>query len=107
MPLEKNAMACNRFVQLVRDWAVKVKPWEVAVRYQVQPDEHRDLTLISQRVYGNRDEFLTIFAAAGLSTMDEPIKEQLLVLPTEHQLKKFKIRAGYENDHEKRLFMGA
>ncbi|CDG00408.1 Hypothetical protein AJF4211_001430 [Avibacterium paragallinarum JF4211] len=43
-------------------------------------------------------------AAAGLGSFDEPLNEQILVLPTEKQLKEIKSRAGYENNQEKREF---
>lgn len=100
--LEANSMACCRFLQLVRDFVVRVKPYQAAIRYQVKPDEHNDLTLISQRVYGRRDEFLVVMASAGLADVEQPIREQLLVLPTEYQLAALKARAGYENNHFRR-----
>lgn len=103
--IEHNAMACNRFLILVRDFSCKVKPWETAIRYHTKPDEIRDITKVSQRVYGRRNEFLAVMAVAGLSTIDEPLEEQLLILPTEEQLALLKRQAGYENNHEKRKFM--
>lgn len=96
MEIEKNALACARFVQLVRDFSVQVQLYQEAIRYQTKPDEKRDLTLVSQRVYGRRDEFLTIFAAAGLSSFDEPLQEQILVLPTNAQLQILKKKSGYQ-----------
>lgn len=104
--IEQNAMACNRFLVLVRDFCVRVKPWHTAIRYHTKPDEVRDLTKVSQRVYGRREEVLAIMAAAGLSTMDQPLAEQLLILPTESQLQSLKQRAGFENNHSKRQFRG-
>lgn len=107
MSIENNAMACNRFCQLVRDFTVRRKPWETAIRYFTQPDEVHDITLISQRVYHRRNEYLAIMAAAGLSSMSEPLTPRLLVLPTEAQLRYLKQRAGYENDFDKRQFRQA
>lgn len=104
MSIEQNAMACNRFYQLVRDFSAKRKSWEPAIRYFTQPDEKYDITLISQRVYFRREEFLTVMAAAGLSSVSEPLSPRLLVLPTEGQLRQLKQMAGYENNHEKRQF---
>lgn len=105
MDIEQNAMACNRFLMLVRDFGCRVKPWHTAIRYFTKPDEVRDLTKVSQRVYGRRDEYLAIMAAAGLSSMDQPLVEQLLILPTESQLAILKKRAGFENNVDKRRFM--
>ncbi|WP_039095707.1 hypothetical protein [Gallibacterium anatis] len=102
--IEKNSIACTRLVQLVSDFSTSVKAWESAIRYQTKPDEIHDITLISQRVYGRRNEYLVIMAAAGLSTFDEPLKEQVLILPTEAQLQYLKQRAGFENNERKRDF---
>ncbi|KAA6207890.1 hypothetical protein [Avibacterium paragallinarum] len=77
---------------------------QITIRYETKFDEKHDLTLVSLRVYGRRNEFLTIMAAAGLGSFDEPLNEQILVLPTEKQLKEIKSRAGYENNQEKREF---
>lgn len=105
MTIENNAMACCRFVQLVRDFTLRLKPYQPQIRYFVKPDEIRDATKISQRVYGRREEYLVVLACAGLSTLDEPITGQWLILPTEAQLKGLKRRAGFENNHEKRRLM--
>lgn len=104
MTIEKNSMACARFVQLVRDFATNTKNWETAIRYETKPDERHDLTLVSNRVYGTRDEFLAIFAAAGLSSVDQPLYEQKLTLPNAIQLRALKEQAGYENDYNTRSF---
>lgn len=91
----QNAVACARLVQLIRDFSLRVKPYQMAIRYQTKADEKRDLTLVSERVYGTRQEYLAIFAAAGLSTFDEPLEEQILVLPTLSQLNTMKKKAGF------------
>lgn len=105
MTIEKNAMACNRFLMLVRDFTARIKPYQTALRYEVKPDDVRDLTKISQKVYGNRHEVLVVMACAGLSTVDQPVSIQTLVLPTPQQLKALKARAGFESDPIKRHFM--
>lgn len=81
----------------VRDFAVKTKAWEVAIRYQTKPDERLNLPLVSYRVYGRRDEFLTIMAAAGLDSVEQSMPEQLLTLPTAQQLLAIKAQAGFVN----------
>lgn len=103
--IEKNSMACNRLMQLVRDFAIRTKGWQNAIRYETSFDERYDLTLVSQRVYGRRNEFLVIMASAGLGAFDEVLEEQVLILPTNEQLQLMKARAGYENNHQKREFL--
>ncbi len=89
--------------RLVRDFASSTKPWQSAIRYQTKPDERFDLTLVSQRVYGRRDEFLTVMAAAGLDSVEQELREQMLVLPSDAVLQAFKARAGYNNlDRQRR-----
>jgi hypothetical protein len=87
--------ARNRLYQLVRDFALQTPAWGTAVRYFTMPDEAYDLTLVSERVYGNRDEALVIQAAAGLDSPELPLTERPLVLPTVTQLAAMKARAGY------------
>ena len=84
-------------VRLVRNFSQRTPEWAEAIRYNTLPDERLDLTLVSQRVYGNRNEFLTIMAAAGLSGVYEPLTERLLVLPTPRQLDAIKALAGFQN----------
>lgn len=85
----------NRLYQLVRDFAVKTPSWGAAIRYQTMPDERYDLTAVSQRVYGSRDEALVIQAAAGLDSPELELSERVLVLPTRAQLDAMKLQAGY------------
>jgi len=92
-----NSQAAKTFYGLVRSFAEKTKEWEPALRYDVKPDERYDLTLVSQRVYGNRDEYLAVMAVAGIDTADEPLKQQSLVFPTSAQLFAFKRKAGFES----------
>lgn len=95
--LERNTASIAVFYRLVRDFAVKTPVWGQALRYQTLPDERNDLTLISQRVYGRRDEFMAVMAAAGLNSVEDTLPEQLLVLPTEAQLRDMKATAGFVN----------
>jgi hypothetical protein len=55
------------------------------------------LTLVSRRVYGRRDEYLAIMAAAGLSHVDDELTERKLCLPTPEQLQQIKRATGYES----------
>jgi hypothetical protein len=85
----------NRLFKLVRDFAQQTPPWATAIRYQTMPDERFDLTQVASRVYGSRDEFLVIQAAAGLDSCECELSERLLVLPTSAQLAAMKVQAGY------------
>lgn len=87
--------APNRLYVLVRDFALQTPAWSEAVRYETQPDERYDLTLVSQRVYGRRTESLVIQAAAGLDSPELELSERRIVLPTESQLRVMKQVAGY------------
>jgi hypothetical protein len=84
----------SRFYAAVRQFAVSTPVWGVAIRYFTLPDEVYDLTLVSQRVYGNREEWLAVMAAAGLDTLQQPLVQQDLVLPTPEQLLTIKASVG-------------
>ena len=87
----------SRFYKAVRQFAVTAPVWSPdAIRYFTKPDEHWDLTLVSQRVYGNRDDFLAVMASAGLSRFDEPLTERQLVLPSKTLLESIKAQTGYQ-----------
>jgi hypothetical protein len=87
-------LANPRFHALIRSLAQTTPTWATAIRYHTKPDERFDLMLVSQRVYGLPDEWPVIMAAAGLQSVDEPLNEQLLVLPTLEQLQRLKRNAG-------------
>lgn len=74
----------------LRQFALETPSWGTAIRYHTKPDERYDLTLIARRVYGLPDEWPVIMAVAGLQSVDEPLNEQLLVLPTLSQLQTLK-----------------
>jgi len=78
----------------LRQFAQSTPTWATAIRYHTKPDERFDLTLVSQRVYGLPSEWPVIMAAAGLQSVDEPLNEQLLVLPTLEQLQRLKRNTG-------------
>ena len=78
----------------LRQFAQSTPTWATAIRYHTKPDERYDLTLVARRVYGLPDEWPVIMAAAGLQSVDEPLNEQLLVLPTLEQLQRLKRNTG-------------
>lgn len=87
-------LAKARFVALVREFAQNSPIGTLSIRYFTKPDERLDMTLASNRVYGNREEGITIMAAAGLDSVESILNEQLLVLPTLEQLLALKKKAG-------------
>ena len=92
------------FVKAIRTFAVQTPEWATAIRYFTKPDERTDITLIAERVYGNRTEFMAIFAAAGMDTFEKTIDEQRLVLPIYGQLQLIKRQTGYLTNAEKRTY---
>lgn len=96
--LDTDTRSAKSFYREVRKFAERAKPWDTtAVFYETKPDEMYDLTLVSQRVYGRRDEFLAVMAAAGLDTVDQPLPQKQIVLPNEGQLLAIKRRTGFES----------
>jgi len=83
-----------RLYAKIRQFAQSTPTWATAIRYHTKPDERFDLMLVARRVYGLPDEWPVIMAAAGLQSVDEPLNEQLLVLPTLEQLQRLKRNTG-------------
>ncbi len=90
------------FVRIVRNFAQNTPDWAVAVRHWVTPDEILDPTKISMRVYGNRNEFLAVMAAAGTDSLEQAITQRMLVMPTFPQLNAIKVRCGLSTDAQSR-----
>lgn len=87
-------LAKNLLVKRLRQFATETPSWATAIRYHTKPDERFDLTLVARRVYNLPNEWPVIMAAAGLQSVDEPLNEQLLVLPTLAQLQTLKRELG-------------
>lgn len=85
----------SRFYRAVRQFAATRQPWQDAIRYDSLPDEEWDLTLVSERVYGNRNEALAVMAAAGLDRFDQQLTQRPITLPTPIQLEALKRQTGY------------
>lgn len=100
--IDNNTQAAKAFWRAVQDWVASVKPWDVAIYYDIKPDERWDVTLISERVYGRRCEFVAIMAAAGVSNVDEPMEQKQITLPNEGQLRQLKFKSGFESRPEYR-----
>lgn len=100
--LDQNSQAARVFFKKVANYVQNAKSWDNVVSYEIKPDEYVDATLISRRVYGNSDEFLTILACAGMDSFDDGFKQGVLVLPNAAQLAKLKREAGFESVHGNR-----
>lgn len=96
--LDRDTRAAKSFYRQVRKFAESVKSWDAtAVWYETKPDEAHDLTLVSQRVYGRRDEVLAVMAAAGLDTPYQPLPQKRIALPSDGLLMSIKRRTGFES----------
>ncbi|ALK30853.1 hypothetical protein [Burkholderia plantarii] len=96
--LDKDTRAAKSFYREVRKFAETAKAWDTAaIFYETRPDEAFDLTLVSRRVYGRRDEFLAVMAAAGLDSAFQPLPQKRIVLPNEGRLLAIKRRTGFES----------
>ena len=101
--VEKPQDNARRFYRLVRDFVTTIKPWDVAIHYQTLPDERYSMPLISYRVYGEFHYYMAIMASANLDSVENPLMEQLLILPTRTQLEAMLREAGFEPNHNYRV----
>lgn len=86
----------SRFYRAVRQFAVSSPLWDVdRVVIFTDPSMRWDLSLVSQKVYGNRDEHLAVLAAAGLSRYDDELTEREIILPSKTRLELIKQATGY------------
>ncbi|MBL8473791.1 MAG: hypothetical protein JNM98_18520 [Rhodocyclaceae bacterium] len=98
MTLDVNTTAAAAFYRAVRDFAESAKEWDTSVIwYETKPDEMFDVTLVSRRVYGRRDELLAVMAAAGLDTVDQPLPQKRIALPNDGALIRIKRSTGFES----------
>ena len=103
--LDANTSAAAAFYRMVREFSdsANKSPWRPGVIWhQVTPDEKFDLMLAARRAYGRSTEWVTVFAAAGLSHPDDPLKQQRLALPGEGALIAIKQRSGFESNPDYR-----
>lgn len=99
----QDSRAAWAFYRETRQWASRVKPNQVVLWHETLPDEQWDITLVSQRVYGRRDEHLTVMAVAGMDTVDQALPVGLrLAFPPEQTLYALKRRTGFESRAELR-----
>lgn len=96
--IDQNTAAAKSFYREVRKFAENAKPWDAnAIFYETKPDEALDLSLVLRRVYGRRDEFLAVMAAAGLDSIDQHLPQKRIVLPNAGALIAIKRRCSFES----------
>lgn len=100
--IDINSIAAKNFYKEIRKFALNTKPWDIAVRHEVRPDEINNAMLISMRVYGRNDEFIAVIAAAGLNTTDDEFEYGIITLPNNEQLNRIKFKVGFESIGENR-----
>ncbi|MGL5948119.1 MAG: hypothetical protein ACRCYV_03535 [Aeromonas sp.] len=100
MSLDANTQAARVFWRQVQEFVVNAQPWQPVIYYEVKPDERWDASLVARRVYGRREEFMVIMAAAGIDSFDMPLPQKRLTLPSETQLRAMKLAAGFESRHD-------
>lgn len=101
--IEQDTRVISAFYRKIRDFVDNVKYYDSFIKHEVTPDEIWDMSLVSLRVYGRRDEFIAVMAAAGIGIWDEPLKVgKVLILPIDSQLSRMKIMVGFESIHDRR-----
>jgi len=101
--MDKDNCAAARFFAAVRDFAESAQPYTQGVTwYRTKPDETRDFTLISERVYGVRHEILAVMAVCHVDTIDDEVKQSLYAFPNAATLYALKRDTGFESDPEMR-----
>jgi hypothetical protein len=102
--IDAQTSAAKSFYRAIREFSEEhgKKPWLLCLVYETKPDEAWDITLVSRRVYGRRDEFLAVMAAASLDSVHQPLAQKKLFLPTEDQLMAIKRRTGFESQSDYR-----
>ncbi len=96
--IDKDTRAAAAFFREIVKFSENAKPWDSnVIYYETKPDEQYDLSLVSQRVYGRRDEYLAVMAAAGLDVFDQALPQKRIALPNESTLLSIKRRTGFES----------
>lgn len=102
--IDQDTAAAAAFYREVRKFAEFATGWQTNVIFhETLPDESSDFTLVSQRVYGRRDEYLCVMAVAGIDTVDQSIPAgRRLNFPNEEKLIEIKRRVGFESQTDLR-----
>lgn len=95
--MDVDTAAALRYYRAVRRFCLQAKPMTVGIVFvDVNPGDMRDITKVSQRVYGSRYEAFTVQAAAGLDQITQPLKSTRLALPTAAKVMQLKRECGFE-----------
>lgn len=95
---DTDTRAAAAFWREIRRFSEQARPWTAnAIYYDIKPDEKYDPSLVSRRVYGRRDEFLAVMAAAGIDTLDQALPQKQIILPDEGALMSIKRKTGFES----------
>lgn len=95
--MDTDNAAAHRFYTAVRRFCQQAKGSTAGALFvDTTLAEQLDVTKLSQRVYGNRDEVLAVMAAAGMDQLTQPMRQQRLVLPTAAKLSQIKRDCGFE-----------
>ncbi len=101
--MDSNPQAARALYRLVRDFSVGVSVTSRnVIYYDIKPDERFDASRVSFRVYGRWDEYLAVMAAAGIDTIEQPMEQKTIALPTDGLLTSMKRQAGFESIAEYR-----
>mgnify|MGYP005760488617 CR=1 FL=1 len=103
MALDFDNRAQRAFYQQIHAFSENAKTWHPnVIWYETKPDEMWDITLVSERVYYRRDEYLVVLAAAGLSSVEQPLPQIRIALPDEGTLYSIKRRCNFESIADRR-----
>lgn len=101
--IDNNPVAAKTFYGLVRRLSLNTSPIAPVVRYVIPPGETLDTAKVSIHVYGNAYETLAVMAAAGISHVDQEMKQGMAIrLPSPSQLSILKRVAGFESNPDLR-----
>lgn len=85
----------SRFYREVRKFATTEPTFSSNCQViRTVPTDRHNLSAVARRAFGDATETRVILAAAGLSNVDSPLKEQDLVLPTVEYLRYLKEKCG-------------
>lgn len=102
--IDRDTCAAADFYRRVRRFAESATGWQSNVIFhEITPDETRDFTLVSRRVYGRRDEYLAVMAAAGVDMIDQELPAgEVIRLPNEEMLLRIKRETNFESQSDLR-----
>jgi hypothetical protein len=102
MPVTRYTAAAKYF-EAVRTFAQTQPDWAECILKEVPPGyEWNGLHRIAYEVYADTEEWLTIYAASGLDSPEQPLTPRVLRLPTPAQREALKALHGLRTQAWKR-----